>query len=113
MGHLNKGQLCELVKNSIGMDVDTASDLNFSCDICIQAKHTKTLFPQEVSTEVAEVGELTYIDTWGPARTESLHHNRYYISFTDAKTHASEVGFMKTRDSALDRFKKYQARIWN
>jgi hypothetical protein len=68
------------------MDVDESSDLNFACDVCIQAKHAKRPFLQETTTECSEIGELTYFDTWGPARTESLHHNVYYISFTDGKS---------------------------
>ena len=109
MGHLNKAQLRDLKQHSVGMDVDESSDFEFMCEACIQAKQARRPFLKESVTEYRDVGELTVFNTWGPAQTESLHHNTYYISFTDAKSRNSVVSFMKSRASALDRFKKYKA----
>lgn len=111
MGHLNIGQLRDLAKNSTGMDVDDSSATDFSCEACIQAKHSRRPFPQEASTEIGEIGELTHFDIWGPARTESLRRNKYYISFTDGKSRNSIVYFLYSRAAALDRFKRYKALI--
>ncbi|EKM57314.1 uncharacterized protein PHACADRAFT_194873 [Phanerochaete carnosa HHB-10118-sp] len=109
LGHLNKAQLRDLKKHSVGMNVNESSDFDFACEPCIQAKQARRPFPKESETQYKDVGELTVFDTWGPARTESIHCNRYYVSFTDAKSRDSTIGFMRSRDAALDHFKKYKA----
>ncbi|KAJ3553828.1 hypothetical protein NM688_g3412 [Phlebia brevispora] len=115
LGHINKQQLKEMFTKGMvnGMDVDQSSNLDFTCDACIQAKHTRRPFPETSDTKYTNVGDLVYSDIWGPARTESIQHNTYYISFTDAASKHVHVDFMKSRASALDRFRKYDCRLEN
>lgn len=115
MGHLNRGQLKELVQHSVGIDIDQDSDFDFVCDECTKAKQTRRPYPKESTTTCDQIGELTYFDTWGPTTVASTSGNnlKYYISFTDAKTRISAIKGMKTRDEALRHFKSYQARIEN
>jgi Integrase core domain len=58
---------------------------------------------------VQEIGELTVSDVWGPTRVQSIHRNSYYISFTDAKSHRSQIYFMKNKSQALQKFKYYKS----
>lgn len=111
LGHLNKSQLRDLksLKLVDGMDIDPYSTLDFDCKTCILAKQSRIPFPQESATQYSSIGDLVHTDIWGPARTQSIHGNSYIITFTDAFSRHTAVYFMKSRSSALDRFRKYRA----
>ncbi|KAJ3531525.1 hypothetical protein NM688_g7562 [Phlebia brevispora] len=115
LGHINRQQLKDMFTKGMvdGMDVDTSSNLDFTCDACIQAKHSRAPFPEVSPNRAAQVGDLIHSDIWGPARTESLQHNTYYISFTDDMSRFSFLDFLKTRTSALDRFRKLDRLLEN
>ncbi|KAJ7710792.1 hypothetical protein B0H17DRAFT_915066, partial [Mycena rosella] len=53
------------------------------CTVCVQAKQHIEPFPKEAQREFTEIGEITFTDVWGPARTRGIHGERYFISFTD------------------------------
>lgn len=108
LSHINRGQLQEMQRLGLvdGMTVDTASDPDFDCETCIQAKHSRAPFPEITTTQIYQIGDLVFSDIWGPAQLASLQGNLYVISFTDAAARYVMIGFMKTRDAALDRFKK-------
>lgn len=91
------------------MEVDTSSDIDFDCNACIQAKHSRAPFPDTAADRALAVGDLVFSDIWGPARIASLQGNTYVITFTDAASRYVVIFFMKSRDAALDRFKKYEA----
>ena len=109
LGHINKGQLREMHKLNLvdGLSVDIASDPDFECETCIQAKHARAPFPEIATTKIHQLGDLIFSDIWGPAQIESLQGNRYIISFTDAGSRYVVIYFMKSRDAALDRFKHF------
>ncbi|KAJ3529254.1 hypothetical protein NM688_g7878 [Phlebia brevispora] len=115
LGHVNRQQLKEMHAQGMvnGMDVDTSSNLNFVCDACTQAKHSRAPFPDVSPTRAKSVSDLIHSDIWGPARTESLQHNTYYISFTDDASRFSFLDFLKSRASALDRFRKLDRLLEN
>lgn len=108
LGHPGKTQLFQLPRLVNGMDVDNASDRDFDCEACIQAKHAHTPFPDIATDRHYDIGDLVFSNIWGPARVESLQHNTYFITFTDAATHSSFVMFMKSRTTTLDRFKQLE-----
>lgn len=110
LGHLNRQQLAQMHRDNLvdGMDVDTSSDIEFECDACTQAKHTVQPIPALATDRHRDIGDLVFSDIWGPARVESLQHNTYFISFTDAGSHYSMIYFMKSRAAALDRFKRFE-----
>lgn len=113
LGHLNRSQLKELVSKNLvsGMDIDTKSDQDFECDACVQAKHTRRPFPKAALTKYHNVGDIIYSDIWGPARTTSLQGNTYMITFTDGATRWVWTDYLKSRDEALNAFKKVEAFI--
>jgi transposase InsO family protein len=54
--------------------------------------------------EVQNIGDLIYSNVWGPAYTESLQGNQYYIIFVNAASRYSFIAFMKTKDQAVDKY---------
>ena len=112
LGHLNMMQLRQLKSFVNGMDVDESSPSDFECEPCTRAKHTRRPYPKESSTKYA-IGELTVIDTWGPARTRSLKGNTYFLGMTDVGARWSMTLGMKNRTAALDHFSRYKALVEN
>jgi hypothetical protein len=95
-----------------GMDVDT-SDPNFSCEACIQAKHTRSPFPSKTLRTVSEIGELVFSDIWGPSSTTSISVHRYMITFTDFKSRYVWVAYMKEHEETSVKLEELDAWIEN
>ena len=53
------------------------------------------------------IGDLSISDVWGPANTEGPVRERYFYSFTDAKSRYSVIYFSHAKDGVLERFKEY------
>ena len=86
--HLNHDYLRKLVKQGLvrGMDVDESVPPSPQCTSCIEAKHRVVPYPQKSNTSVAEVGDLTVADMWGPAHTRGINGELYLTVFTDVKS---------------------------
>src|SRR3954451_17964551 len=41
-------------------------------EACVQAKQHVQAFPKMAQREFAEIGEMTYMDIWGPAQTRAV-----------------------------------------
>src|SRR5271168_4193245 len=110
-GHLNMGSVKMLKdKNMVnGMDVDTMVEPQTQCQPCIIAKQHIKSFPRESHTEIAEIGDLTVTDLWGPAKTHGIGGESYFIPFTDGKSRRMMIYFIKHKDEALTKFKQYKS----
>ena len=91
-----------------GMEIDPKSTPSKQCTTCIQAKHHVNPFPKDSQTEYKEIGDMTYTDVWGPARTTGIHSELYYISFTDGHSEHSVIMFMKQKSEADEKMKQYR-----
>ncbi|KAJ3884664.1 hypothetical protein GG344DRAFT_23753, partial [Lentinula edodes] len=85
LGHINVKSVKLLYDNKMvdGMVVDTTSPITFTCDACTRAKQHVQSFPKEAERKFTEIGEMTFTDVWGPARTSGINRERYFVSFTD------------------------------
>ncbi|QRW03570.1 Retrovirus-related Pol polyprotein from transposon TNT 1-94 [Ceratobasidium sp. AG-Ba] len=95
------------------MKVDRDSPRNYFCEACVQAKHHITLYPQESKTKYLPVGNLTVTDVWGPAHTQSLQGNSYFVTFTDMCSCFTIAGFMKLTKDVFEHYKVYKALLAN
>ena len=55
-----------------GMEIDSSSIPTEKCEACVQAKQHVQPFPKMAQREFVEIGEMTYMDIWGPARTRAV-----------------------------------------
>ncbi|QRW07738.1 Retrovirus-related Pol polyprotein from transposon TNT 1-94 [Ceratobasidium sp. AG-Ba] len=115
MGHINQGALERLFnKNMVnGMKVDRDSPRNYFCEACVQAKHHIASYPQESKSKYNSVGDLTVTDVWGPARTQSLQGNSYFVTFTDMYSRFTIASFMKLTKEVFEHYKAYEALLAN
>jgi hypothetical protein len=83
-----------------GMKISPGSHQVEKCNICTQAKQHVEPFPKEAQREFTEIGEMTFTDVWGAARTRGIRGERYYISFTDGAKRHRKVALMKKKSEA-------------
>ena len=66
------------------------------------------LFPKDAE-EIAHLpSDLVVSNVWGPAQTEGPAREKYFYSFTDAKTRYSMVYFGNTKDETLKNFETFK-----
>ena len=95
LGHINMGSVKMLKEKNMvtGMDVDLSSSPSLQCAACIQAKQHVLPFPKEAKRKWKHVGDMTFIDLWGPACTTAIGGYKYFISYTDGNSRESLVYF--------------------
>ncbi|KAF5345723.1 hypothetical protein D9757_014965 [Collybiopsis confluens] len=73
MGHIYMGSIRMMKEKNMvtGMEINSSDNLP-QCISCIRAKSHVTPFPQHAETEYKEVGDMTFTDVWGPARTTGI-----------------------------------------
>ena len=118
LGHISRQTIRNGIRNGkiCGLTIsDPENTVDLFCEICAQSKPTRKPFPQEASNRSKNLGDRMHADLWGPAQVISLGGARYTIDFTDDATRYTWIDFLKTKDEALDAFKKletqYSARI--
>ncbi len=112
-GHISMKSIMALKKRNmvVGMAVDESKPPSEQCETCVQAKQTIAPFPKKSDTEIAEIGDLTVMDLWGPASVRGIRGERYFATFTDVKARRTETAFCKHKSEALTLFKSYKARM--
>jgi hypothetical protein len=108
-GHISINAIERLKLDQLveGLKIDESTIPSQTCEACIQAKQAHRPFPQEAKNRSEVPGERIMSDVWGPARTESIGHWKYYISFTDDNTRITTAPFMKKKDQSFDRIQEY------
>lgn len=114
LGHINYAAVRRLKTKEMvrGMNVDTRTPPH-QCEACIAGKSHVQPFPKESERRYDHIGDMTYTDLWGPARTSGINGHKYFISFTDAHSAYSRANFLKKKDatSTLKCIKEYVAFI--
>ncbi|KMQ86502.1 rna-dependent dna polymerase [Lasius niger] len=109
MGHLNFRDLIKCDKNGSvrGMNLkDTTARPN--CDVCTHGKMTRPPFSRRLERSTSPL-QIVHTDLCGPMRTSSNAKALYFITFIDDYSRWCEIHFLKTKDEALEAFKKYKS----
>ena len=114
LAHINPGVIKMLKTQNLvtGMDVDTNSATT-QCVACIQGKQHVQPFSKRTEDTASQIGDLIVSDVWGPSNIEGPAWERYFYSFTDAKTRYTVLYFSHTKDMVLNCFKEYKAFLEN
>lgn len=85
LGHTPIQQILEMVrKGSVtGLKIAGSTDPVAQCAACVQAKHLVVPFPQDSHMTADAPGHLIVMDIWGPAPTESIGCELYFLSLTN------------------------------
>jgi hypothetical protein len=112
-GHINNDSIKLLAKNGMvsGLEIKEGTTPISDCKDCIEAKSTKFSVPKESHTKYDNIGDLIVSDVWGPSRIVGLRKERFFVTFTDAKTRRTNLYLMQNKSEAIDHFKHYRALI--
>lgn len=81
------------------------------CEGCLLSKQVRKSFPGKTSVTAKRVLELVHRDLCGPISTPTLVGNRYFFLLVDDFSRAMWVYMLKTKDEALEAFKKVKALV--
>jgi hypothetical protein len=86
-GHLNMASVKMLKSKGMmkGMDVNKMIPPMLQCNAWIQVKQHVTSLPKESNTIFNKIREMTLTNLWGPAQTNGIWGEHYYIVFNDGK----------------------------
>ena len=99
LGHVGIDRLKQIVKSgALGqVKVDGLWD-NFQCEGCLKGKNRRKPFQTSAERECLP-GEFIHSDVWGPAPTESVGHNRYFVLFKCEASGFKKVYMMRTQEA--------------
>ena len=112
MGHIAPDAVRKLVedKRVVGVELEDAGEEMGTCESCEFAKTTRKRVRKEREEPLAEkFGDEIHSDVWGPATTETIHHRKYYSSFTDDSTRWSHVKLLHGKDDTFDAYIEFEA----
>ena len=112
MGHIAPDAVRKLVedKQVVGVELEDDGEEMGTCKSCEFVKTMKKRVRKEREEPLAEkFGDEIHSNIWGPATTETIHHQKYYPSFTDDSTHWSHVKLLHGKDDTFDAYIKFKA----
>src|SRR6185369_16075497 len=90
-----------------GFKIDESSQKHPDCRACTEAKQAVLPFPDEAEHRSKKLGELTFIDLWGPAQTVSIDGEQHFIVFVDDTSRYIKAKGLKKKDEAEQRIKDH------
>ena len=109
LGHLNGGQLKEMLTHNMvmGMKIPKAEDLSF-CEKCVEGKMAKIPFKSVGEIRSVRKLQCVHSDVCGPMPTVSIGGRRYFVTFIDDYTRCCRVYCMKNKSEVFDKFKEFE-----
>ena len=111
LGHLNEGSLNTMASKHLVYDFDyhTSKPMPF-CKSCVEGKLHRTPFKRG-RRRAEKPLELIHSDVCGPIGTPSLSGKKYFVTFTDDKTHYSWIYFLKAKSEVYSKFVEWKASV--
>lgn len=82
------------------------------CDVCARTKATRQPIASAWSTpHCANFGDHIHMDLWGPAKVQTINHQRYTSTMIDDTTSWLEEPLMRSKDEAFGTYVVYEARL--
>jgi GAG-pre-integrase domain len=113
IGHLSVRGMCQLEKGMVkGLQFDKNQELPLCCS-CIEGKQHLSPLPSSGGMQVTKMLEIIHMDVCGPMKSPSIGGVRYFLMFTDDKTHKTFVYFIKVKDETFTKFKEFWVLVEN
>ena len=80
------------------------------CETCCLAKTIKTPVSKQNANKASKAGESVFTDVVGPITPSSVDGFRYFVTLIDDYSSHACVKFMRQKNQALQKFKKYLAK---
>lgn len=108
LGHVNFGQLKELIQKGMAEGVDVKSMNVLFCEGCVEGKLHRKPFKSIGGIRSKRRLQLVHSDVCGPMQTQSIGGCKYFVTFIDDYTRCGKVYFMKNKNEVLDKFKEFE-----
>ena len=113
MGHISLKSTQKLVSQGLvtGIFLDMTDPVKpFFCESCVYAKSScKLILKVREGEQAKEFGGEVHSDLCGPAPVEYKGGKKYYITFTDDKTHLTHLYLLWKKDEAFGTYREYEA----
>jgi hypothetical protein len=110
LGHLNFDHLMKLKNIEEVKDLPRISKPQDSmCKPCQVRKLTRTQFKSNSSTSIEKPVQLVHMDLCGPSRQEGTGKENYFMLIIDDYSRITWVSFLKEKDEAFEKFKKFKS----
>ena len=114
LGHAHEQCIKDMASKNkaTGMKLTKQAKLSF-CEACITGKMKRKPFKPVGEIRSKRKLQLVHTDVCGPMSTESLGHNKYFVTFIDDYSRCCAVYFLKNKSEVPDKFKEFEARVFN
>ena len=106
LGHVNFKAMQLMSKNHMAHGMPLVNQPNEICDGCLMSKQTRKPFPTKSNFSAKTALELIHLDLCGPIFPSTPAGNRYFMLLVDDYSRMMWVYMLKTKDEALNCFKK-------
>lgn len=111
LAHLNAADMKTMTTRKMvdGLDkIDVGTNDDF-CESCVKGKQTRLPFNKVNVKRSSRILELVHTDICGPMSEKAWNGARFFISFTDDYSRATQIYCIKQKSDALEVFKEYVA----
>jgi hypothetical protein len=110
LGHLNFDHLIKLKNLDAVKDLLRISKPQDSmCKPYQVGNLTRAQFKSKSSTSIEKLIQLVYLDLCGTSRQEGIGKENYFMLIIDDYSRITWVSFLKEKDEAFEKFKKFEA----
>ncbi|KAE9565727.1 hypothetical protein PC116_g28540 [Phytophthora cactorum] len=79
------------------------------CDGCALGKQTRVSYMKSSPNRAKQVLEVIHSDVCGPMQTSTFSGKRYFVTFTDDKSHFCVVYLLRNKSEVADKFAEFVA----
>ncbi|XP_042446660.1 uncharacterized protein LOC122031635 [Zingiber officinale] len=97
-----------LGEKKLAVDVPPLPQPNKLCEVCVIAKHARSLFPCQANFRAKKPLELLHADICGPISPYTLAGNKYFLLIVDDFTRWMWVFILAAKNDAFRAFKKFK-----
>ncbi|KAG2963263.1 hypothetical protein PC120_g27553 [Phytophthora cactorum] len=110
LGHIGHGGLDAIVKKGYGTGINMTSVKQWElCDGCALGKQTRVSYMKSSPNRAKQVLEVIHSDVCGPMQTSTFSGKRYFVTFTDDKSHFCVVYLLRNKSEVADKFAEFVA----
>ncbi|GJU61828.1 zinc finger, CCHC-type containing protein [Tanacetum coccineum] len=111
MGHVNYAALKLMSDKEMVQGLQKITNQNGLCEGCLEGKQARKTFPTHSNFMSTRRLELAHGDLYGPITPPTPAGSRYFLLLVDDYTRVMWVYFLKTKDQALNMFKKFRVEV--
>ncbi|KAG3009095.1 hypothetical protein PC121_g25350 [Phytophthora cactorum] len=101
LGHIGHGGLDAIVKKGYGTGINMTSVKQWElCDGCALGKQTRVSYMKSSPNRAKQVLEVIHSDVCGPMQTSTFSGKRYFVTFTDDKSHFCVVYLLRNKPAS-------------